>query len=487
MTSPRSLSFDLHHLPLPPMEARRRSTSKQSQLHSNKAIHSSTVAATPSKASEALPLPLYITNAVVYHLLWWWLVFSHLGYVLAMSAQDLSQLCENLSLVDEDEVVLEITEDATLDGVKDVDLCLVGKGSGNISHLDFNKAEFWIQIHEIPILCMNRRTAKWMAEQIGEVVEIPADSRECWGKLQEFCFACGRVGHGIMECLDVEARKLALEGATTKWKSNEGSKEGEGDGSISVKPGSLVSLKAVSGSEVASPTGIVVGTLALDGGLGTKEDEMCMDGPRNGPHIPTKTVGLQSKTISNAASPSPNGEQISPNPNLIEPTNIIPSPKTNTTNPSVPQHTKDHSNGTPPSSQPEPQNKVRKWKKNARENKHQLKPGIATSPFHRLLEISKSPVKHQKSKVSSPLALKKGSSQKKGKSPQKCRTLVSSLPNIKKSELSTSSGSELKVCKRKVSFQPLIDEVRETKTDRMENSCMEIVISAEPVDQACRD
>ncbi|TXG65063.1 hypothetical protein EZV62_012057 [Acer yangbiense] len=51
------------------MEARRRSASKQSQLHSKADIHSSrAAAATPTKASDALPLPLYITNAVFFTL-----------------------------------------------------------------------------------------------------------------------------------------------------------------------------------------------------------------------------------------------------------------------------------------------------------------------------------------------------------------------------------------------------------------------------------
>ncbi|TXG65065.1 hypothetical protein EZV62_012059 [Acer yangbiense] len=52
------------------MEDRRRSASKQSQLHSKADIHSSTAAAaaTPIKASDALPLPLYITNAVFFTL-----------------------------------------------------------------------------------------------------------------------------------------------------------------------------------------------------------------------------------------------------------------------------------------------------------------------------------------------------------------------------------------------------------------------------------
>ena len=116
------------------------------------------------------------------------------------------------------------------------------RGTGNIAQLEFNKAEFWVQIHDIPIMCMNRRTAKWLAEQIGEVVELPSESRECWGKflrvkvriditkalkrwlklklgkteevtmvnlkyeiLPEFCFACGKIGHAIRECQDEDA------------------------------------------------------------------------------------------------------------------------------------------------------------------------------------------------------------------------------------------------------------------------------------------
>ncbi|TXG51369.1 hypothetical protein EZV62_023893 [Acer yangbiense] len=196
---------------------------------------------------------------------------------------DLAKLYQNLSIAEEDRAIHEISEEDKLDGVEDVDQCLVGKvltdrnrvwfrgpwhfgnslialekpvGTGSISQLMFNKTAFWIQIHEIPIMCMNRRTAKWMAEQIGEAVELPSESRECWGKfmrvkvridiskplkrwlrlklgkteevtmvslkyerLPEFCFTCGRIGHSNKECQDEEAKEATLEETVSKYGS----------------------------------------------------------------------------------------------------------------------------------------------------------------------------------------------------------------------------------------------------------------------------
>ncbi|TXG71426.1 hypothetical protein EZV62_000005 [Acer yangbiense] len=130
------------------------------------------------------------------------------------------------------------------------------EGRGSISQLKFNKVELWIQIHDVPIICMNKRTAKWMAEQIGRVIEIPFESKDCWGKflkvkvqiditkplkrwlhlkldksndivmvslkyerLPEFCYVCGRIGHANKECSDVEAKIKALKGVSTKFGS----------------------------------------------------------------------------------------------------------------------------------------------------------------------------------------------------------------------------------------------------------------------------
>ncbi|TXG72232.1 hypothetical protein EZV62_000811 [Acer yangbiense] len=103
-------------------------------------------------------------------------------------------------------------------------------------------------------MCMNRRAAKVIAEQIGMVIEIPVESKECLGKflrvkvhidisnplkrfirlgvkesekavivpliyerLPEFCYACGRIEYGLHECSDDKARTEALEGSSTKF------------------------------------------------------------------------------------------------------------------------------------------------------------------------------------------------------------------------------------------------------------------------------
>ncbi|TXG70163.1 hypothetical protein EZV62_005098 [Acer yangbiense] len=202
-------------------------------------------------------------------------------------------------------------------------------GFGDIKNLRFDRAAFWVQIHDIPIMCMNRRTAKWLAEQIRGVIEIPADSKECWGKfmrvkveldiskplkrwlrlkldksnnivvvglkyerLPDFCFACGKIGHVLKECSDDEDRKGVLDGGNSSDRERSVGRFPEllGGVSSSVKPGSLASQDSESESVALAvkkvPLNPTPETLVLVGRVGPSQvDKMLIDRPKSEPEV----------------------------------------------------------------------------------------------------------------------------------------------------------------------------------------------------------
>ncbi|KAL5775614.1 hypothetical protein ACOSP7_013171 [Xanthoceras sorbifolium] len=122
--------------------------------------------------------------------------------------------------------------------------------------MGFSKVAFWVQLFNVPLMCMNRRTAKMLAGMIGEVVDVPIESKNCWGKfirvkveidvskplkkglrvwleefdiiitvpikyerLPDFCYGCGLMGHSVRECMDKEARRFVMESAFPKFGS----------------------------------------------------------------------------------------------------------------------------------------------------------------------------------------------------------------------------------------------------------------------------
>ncbi|KAL5862027.1 hypothetical protein ACOSQ4_003323 [Xanthoceras sorbifolium] len=70
--------------------------------------------------------------------------------------------------------------------------------------MKFNEAEFWIQVHNIPIVCMNRETGSFIGKKIEALREIDLEATgDCLGKykkLPDHCFHCGKVGHLFWEC-----------------------------------------------------------------------------------------------------------------------------------------------------------------------------------------------------------------------------------------------------------------------------------------------
>ncbi|TXG60988.1 hypothetical protein EZV62_012351 [Acer yangbiense] len=114
------------------------------------------------------------------------------------------------------------------------------EGKGEIQRMVFNKAEFWIQIHNAPLICMSEEIGRFLGSIVGEVVqfdecgsgaymekflrvrvilEIDKPLRKCLRvdvlgdraesvmlvrheRLSDFCFQCGILGHTFKDCLD---------------------------------------------------------------------------------------------------------------------------------------------------------------------------------------------------------------------------------------------------------------------------------------------
>ncbi|KAH9650909.1 CCHC-type domain-containing protein [Citrus sinensis] len=110
-------------------------------------------------------------------------------------------------------------------------------GIGDIKNQSFTHVTFWVQIHNIPIMCMNKEAIQKLGEKIGIVKEVETDDAgECFGqfararisidisqplkkivflqqadgktpmpilyeKLPDFCFCCAHIGHQYRECL----------------------------------------------------------------------------------------------------------------------------------------------------------------------------------------------------------------------------------------------------------------------------------------------
>ncbi|TXG60616.1 hypothetical protein EZV62_015189 [Acer yangbiense] len=145
-----------------------------------------------------------------------------------MDAEDIARLCGSLSLIERDGPVRKLDVNLNTAAIERMSLCLVGKilsrktvnreafirvmgkeeedqnrilsrdpwsfddalialekptGKGTMESLSFKTAVFWVQIHQIPLLCMTRDNRWFLGGMIGEVVDIDGGFlRDCVGK-----------------------------------------------------------------------------------------------------------------------------------------------------------------------------------------------------------------------------------------------------------------------------------------------------------------
>lgn len=108
----------------------------------------------------------------------------------------------------------------------------------------FYDFEVWLQLHNLPLICMNENSVKEIRAKVGKVVEVDVWDNMCYGKyakvrvsrpllkpfercvvtrmntgghkniiviryecLSDFRFACGRVGHILRDCDDITIDK----------------------------------------------------------------------------------------------------------------------------------------------------------------------------------------------------------------------------------------------------------------------------------------
>ncbi|KAK3219568.1 hypothetical protein Dsin_013538 [Dipteronia sinensis] len=194
------------------------------------------------------------------------------------------------------------------------------KGKGDVKGMSFKEVAFWVQIHNVPLLCVTKEIGIFLGSMVGKVREIDTGpSGECVGKyirvrvvinvdqplrrilrvdvmrdgkestmllryerLLEHCYMCGRIGHVVLDCLermendDPEDYNLmygAWLKASSPIKMNQYRKKKEGvkDAGVKEVDAKIMSVSGVSRNDLSPPYGdnrekgkAVVGNLTVE-------------------------------------------------------------------------------------------------------------------------------------------------------------------------------------------------------------------------------
>ncbi|KAK0607213.1 hypothetical protein LWI29_011412 [Acer saccharum] len=113
-------------------------------------------------------------------------------------------------------------------------------GAGDVTLMKFNRVEIWVQIHNLPLICMTEDSGNFLGSMIGEVKEVDLlEAKRIGGRiirvrvviaaneplmrslrvdllgtgeittmllryerLQDYCFKCSRLGHSFNDCIE---------------------------------------------------------------------------------------------------------------------------------------------------------------------------------------------------------------------------------------------------------------------------------------------
>ncbi|TXG69859.1 hypothetical protein EZV62_004794 [Acer yangbiense] len=325
-----------------------------------------------------------------------------------MINSEIAKLYENLSIADEDGVVHEMAEDAQIDGEAEVNHCLVGKVlSGKRVNIEAFRTlieQLWSpfgagKFMRVKVqLDIQKPLKRWLCLKLDKSDNIVVVWLR-YERLLEFCYACGKIRHGIKECLDTEARNEALAGKTTKFGSWM---------RASVPETKEQKQKQISSSSAATQLKMTnepnTKTLAIRSGLGP---QVMTGPPSSDPGVGElkPTNGLRKEDVK--AHSKQGLITYEPNESLSK---KIPSDITA----SSPTQPVCSDMIISPKKKPN-----RKWKRLAREGVAQQLPGLISSPIQRVLALGKTGKKTTKGKSISPPGPKISGRIAKVKSPAK--------------------------------------------------------------------
>ncbi|GKD66174.1 reverse transcriptase [Tanacetum coccineum] len=91
-----------------------------------------------------------------------------------------------------------------------------------LQEMEFDKGEFWIQVHDLPLGLLTSEYAMTIAESLGTLVDLDCigeDGSQSWislryERLSDFCYRCGCLGHCRDSCTNDVIAKYA-----GKWTS----------------------------------------------------------------------------------------------------------------------------------------------------------------------------------------------------------------------------------------------------------------------------